>query len=405
MGRGRAAWLRLAVALLLAWVSLAAAALNISNAHSPFNPSRPARTHTRYIILHTTEGAAAGSLAKIKRYGEAHYVVSDNGHVYRVIDRSRIAYHAGRSMWDGQRDLDKFSIGIEVVGYHNRDITAAQYTALRELLEDLQSIYTIPDERVLTHSMVAYGAPNRWHKQSHRGRKRCGMCFAKRTTRLKLGLTKQPLSDPDVKAKRLIQADPYLASVLYGSASDQAAAEQSQGQDAFVISGKRTAWLIARDRAESADTRYLFPDGTSKRGNEISDWRAIPAGTRVSLGDSQSENAPEQVRHVNVVSPAQSIAGDEANVKSTIYFLPDGRVQQGHELSRAVLAALPVGTRVLVGYMHGGYITAKRSAHDICGPKWRAHTTLYRLADGSLQTGDQMDENAIPPRTMIFFPE
>jgi hypothetical protein len=22
--------------------------------------------------------------------------------------------------------------------------------------------------------MVAYGAPNRWHKKSHRGRKRCG---------------------------------------------------------------------------------------------------------------------------------------------------------------------------------------------------------------------------------------
>ena len=145
-----------------------AGALRISNRYSPENRNRALRQLTRYIILHTTEGPARGSLAKVRRNGECHYFVGLDGQVYRVIHRNRVALHAGRSMWQGKTDLDQCSLGIEVVGYHNRDINAAQYRALKDLLADLQRIYKIPDDRVLTHSMVAYGAPNQWHARSHR---------------------------------------------------------------------------------------------------------------------------------------------------------------------------------------------------------------------------------------------
>ena len=69
---------------------------------------------------------------------------------------------------------------------------------------------------MLTHSQVAYGAPNKWQPRSHRGRKRCGMMFAMPSVRSKLNLTARPAFDPDVKAGRLVVGDAYLAQVLYG---------------------------------------------------------------------------------------------------------------------------------------------------------------------------------------------
>ena len=163
-------------------VSLAAN-LNIRSRYSPKNSQRPQRPQTRYIVLHTTEGQESGSFRKIWDRGEAHYFVNPKGGVTRIIHKSKIATHAGRSMWEGRGPIDNYAIGIEVVGYHNKDLTSAQYTALHELLRQLKKIYSIPDERIVTHSMVAYGRPNRFHPYKHRGRKRCGMIFARADVR------------------------------------------------------------------------------------------------------------------------------------------------------------------------------------------------------------------------------
>jgi N-acetyl-anhydromuramyl-L-alanine amidase AmpD len=133
----RAIELTLAAGLLIPQVfstpsSAETKSLSISNRFSPLNRKRPFRPETRYIILHTTEGAEEGSLRKVQRYGETHYFVTTSGKVYRIIDRNRIATHAGRSMWEGRSNLDNCSIGIEVVGTCDHDITPAQYEALAE---------------------------------------------------------------------------------------------------------------------------------------------------------------------------------------------------------------------------------------------------------------------------------
>jgi N-acetylmuramoyl-L-alanine amidase len=396
------AWLGAVVVL---GAALSASALVISNAYSPRNSKRPNRTTTRYVVLHTTEGALTGSLNKVKRYGEAHYLVAPNGHVYRVVDQRRVAFHAGRSMWHGKTNLDTVSIGIEVVGYHNKSITAAQLLAIKELVSQLQRVYAITDERVLTHSMVAYGSPNRWHRRSHRGRKRCGMLFASYDLRVKLGLTSQPRRDPDVDAGRLVVADPYLQKMLYGSAHEQdEAVRHFEAADTHVISAGRSPWDIARERARSAETTYIFPDGSRKQGNEITNWRAIPPGTKLLLGGGKSEGASEGVLVVGRDGESASeIAGDEARRVTTIYFLEDGRVRQGNECSTKELARLPKGTRLLVGYVNGGYVTSKRPVSEICGQKWNFESTYYRFPDGSLRRGSTVSDGAIPPRTMVFF--
>lgn len=392
----------LLLALLAAQI---ASALQFRDYYSPLNKERAPRRETRYILLHTTEAPAKGSLEELYRYGEAHYMVDTSGLVYRLIDRARVARHAGRSMWEGLSNLDDYAIGVEVVGYHNQTITPAQITALRELLDQLKGLYGVPDQNVIPHSMVAYGAPNRWHKRSHRGRKRCGMLFAKRSLREQLGLKRQPLFDPDVKAGRLVNADPYLALALFGSAREQTTATAHfSGDDAFTIAPGRSAWDIARDQYRSGETLYRFPDGSEMRGDQVKNWKTIPAGTRVVLATAQRENEVEGLLAVGPDSGSVSdLAGDEILAPTTIFFLADGRVRQGNDLTRAQVDALPDGTRLLVGYVHGGYVTAKRKAFDICGAKWNAPTTYYRLSDGRVLAGDAVRADGIPPMTMVFF--
>ncbi len=399
-------------AVLVAWCVLAlvlaesALGLEVSNYHSPRNRHRPIRPFTRYIVLHTTEGPKPGSLAKIRRNGEAHYFVDTRGKVFRIIDKGRIATHAGRSMWDGRTNLDNYSVGIEVVGYHNRDLTRAQYGAVKELVGQLQRLYKIPDERVLCHAMVAYGVPNRWHRHSHRGRKRCGMLFARRPVRLKLGLTRQPTFDPDVKRGRLVVADPYLAKVLYGTARDQnTASARFSVADASVISATRSAWDIARERYNSPSTTYILPNGTKRTGDSVKDWRKIPAGTRVNIATGDAVSGAFEGFHTagKGGASARDLAGDEGGASSTIYFFPSGMIRRGDELTAGVRGRLPAGTRVLVGYVYGGYVTAKRSAYTICGKSWNYPSTYYRFPDGTIKVGDSIEQNAIPKNTLLFF--
>ena len=412
--------LLLAGGLLAAPVPIAASALSISDRLSPLNAKRPVRPQTRYIVLHTTEGGTAGSLRKVRRYGEAHYFVTPSGEVYRIIDRQRIATHAGRSMWEGRSTLDNYAIGIEVVGYCDRDLTAAQYAALKELLRQLKSVYRISDKDILTHSMVAYGRPNRFHPKNHRGRKRCGMIFARSDVRRRLGIGPAATRDADVEAGRLAVADPELQRFLYaGGAARPAASLAPPAADGgpppasssgpMVISQGVNAWRIARDKYDDPATVYIFPNGTRLKGNEVRDWDRIPAGTRVEFEEgAEREQEFEGFQEIGKDGRTlRDIAGDLAAEPTTIYFFPSGLVRTGAELARTpslkrLLQASPPGTRVLVGYIYGGHVRAGRPASRIAGRKWNYPSTFYRLPNGRILSGDEVDDKAIPARTLIF---
>ena len=222
---GRGARTGALLALALVFASLRVLAIDASNRfRSPRNPERRIRASTELIVLHTTEAPARSSLNKVSDRGECHFCVTEDGSVYRIVDRDREAFHAGRSMWNGKEDVDKFSVGIECVGHHDKAMPPAQIRAIRTLVKELQSMYGLGDHRVVCHSHVAYGAPNKWHRYRHRGRKRCGMLFAMPSVRRQLDLKTRPAYDPDVRAGRLKQADPYLQKVLYGNVDTMAAA-------------------------------------------------------------------------------------------------------------------------------------------------------------------------------------
>ncbi len=216
-----------------------AAALDISNRYrSPRNPERKVRTATTLIILHTTEAPARSSLNKVSDRGECHFCVTEEGSIYAIVDRDREAFHAGRSMWCGKEDVDKYSVGIECVGYHDKPMPMIQLKAIAALVKELQRMYKLPDQAVIAHSHVAYGAPNKWQKRKHRGRKRCGMLFATRTIRQILNLKARPAVDRDVRAGRLAVGDPYLEKVLYSNV-DYLAKNYSVKMPATPVASKK----------------------------------------------------------------------------------------------------------------------------------------------------------------------
>lgn len=91
----------------------------------------------------------------------AHYVVGEDGRVWRLIDEERRAWHAGVSWWAGESDINSRAIGIEISnpghshGY--RPFPEPQMRAVSALCRDILSRHRIPAHRVLGHSDVAPG--------------------------------------------------------------------------------------------------------------------------------------------------------------------------------------------------------------------------------------------------------
>jgi len=267
---------------------------SIVDFRSRLNPkyNKIIRKKTKYIIVHTSELGLRTTLrvvSKGKRLrdgqrtdgGHAHYVIARSGRTYRILDKKYVADHAGRSMWNGETDLSKISIGIELVGYHYASISEKQYRSAGILTALLQDVYGLYDRSVLTHSQIAYGLPNRWFKEDHRGRKRC----AKNFIRAKAELGSTWPYDPDVRAGRLV-ADAQLAEVFYGRHEMNPRLEKAN-----IISRRNTAWSIAGEDYDSTTTVYKFPNGRRYSGDQIADevgWDQIPAKTVVLLNHESS---------------------------------------------------------------------------------------------------------------------
>ena len=245
---------RVGIAMILVMlISPSAFAINASTRYrSPRNPERRVRSSTELIVLPTTEAPARSSLNKLSDRGEAHFCVTEEGDVYAIVDRDRVAFPAGRSMWNGKEDVDNFSIGIECVGYHDKPMSMVQLVAIRNLVKDLKAMYRIPDERVLCHSHVAYGSPNKWQKRKHRGRKRCGMLFAMPSVRRVLELKSRPAFDADTRAGRLVVGDDYLRGILYGKTDTMLAAYRPPATPKPTAAAKPKTSIAAKPAAPAA---------------------------------------------------------------------------------------------------------------------------------------------------------
>ena len=121
-----------------------------------FNERRPA-----YVVLHHTSNdrvdRALRTLTDPVREVSAHYVVARDGKVYQLVDERHRAWHAGRSQWSSDFDLNSSSIGIELDNSGDEPFPGAQIDALLRLLADVQARYRIPAPNFLGHADVSPG--------------------------------------------------------------------------------------------------------------------------------------------------------------------------------------------------------------------------------------------------------
>src|SRR4029078_193077 len=71
------------------------------------------------IVLHYTGmPSAEGALDRLtspEAQVSCHYLVDEEGSIYRLVDEDKRAWHAGKSRWRGVTDVNSASIGIEIV--------------------------------------------------------------------------------------------------------------------------------------------------------------------------------------------------------------------------------------------------------------------------------------------------
>jgi len=130
---------------------------------SPNHGDRKDGRRVDTIVLHYTGMRHAdAALELLKAAGSevsCHYFVHEDGRIVQLVQESQRAWHAGKSSWAGETDINSCSIGIEIVnpghdhGYP--PFPKRQIAAVTALCRSILTRHSIPSTRVLAHSDVA----------------------------------------------------------------------------------------------------------------------------------------------------------------------------------------------------------------------------------------------------------
>lgn len=115
------------------------------------------------IVLHYTGmRTGAEALARMRDSDakvSAHYMVEEDGEIFRLVDEGERAWHAGVASWKGERDINARSVGIEIVNpgheFGYRDFSEAQIDAVIALIKDIRTRHDVSAAMVLGHADVA----------------------------------------------------------------------------------------------------------------------------------------------------------------------------------------------------------------------------------------------------------
>jgi hypothetical protein len=161
------------------YLAFAAARSGGSHDRTPDKAQDEARTTPAGIVYHTTESLQApfvpGQNGKLKQVGESlldyvkrkkayNFVIDRFGRVYRVVQETDAAEHAGYSVWSDEKwlyvNLNESFIGVSVEtqtypGQMEAAVTSAQIRATAMLTEMLRSRYNIAAGNCVTHAQVS----------------------------------------------------------------------------------------------------------------------------------------------------------------------------------------------------------------------------------------------------------
>lgn len=130
--------------------------------------SLQAKSHSsrvEVLVLHYTSLGNEASLHVLTEQNvSSHYLITDETppKVYRLVDESRRAWHAGQSQWYEKTGLNATSIGIEIVNAGKQGnawsaYSPAQIDMLVLLLQDLISRHQIEPRNIVGHSDISIG--------------------------------------------------------------------------------------------------------------------------------------------------------------------------------------------------------------------------------------------------------
>ncbi len=130
---------------------------------SPNFEGRPHGAAVKYVVLHYTgmqSGAAAlQRLCEPASKVSAHYVVEEDGRMFKLVEETKRAWHAGKGFWRGSRDVNSVSIGIEIVNpgheFGYRAFPKAQMEAVKALCADIKERHKLPPSAFIGHSDIA----------------------------------------------------------------------------------------------------------------------------------------------------------------------------------------------------------------------------------------------------------
>ena len=124
--------------------------------------TRSNKTITVIIIHYTGMQSERESLKRLispKSKVSCHYLIRRNGVIFRLVNDRNIAWHAGKSKWGKYNNLNKNSIGIELVNkghkFGYQAFTKTQILNLVKLCKKLKKKYKIKKQFILGHSDIA----------------------------------------------------------------------------------------------------------------------------------------------------------------------------------------------------------------------------------------------------------
>ncbi len=142
--------------------------LPIINQPSPNFNERHSGVIPSLVVLHYTDvetiKEALDILTDPTREVSSHYLIDTDGCVYRLVEETKRAWHAGPSHWRGLENINHYSIGIELQNYgyefYKKHLRWPPYTpelmkSLVALIKDIQTRYPIEINNIVGHNHIA----------------------------------------------------------------------------------------------------------------------------------------------------------------------------------------------------------------------------------------------------------
>ncbi len=157
---------RTSLILVTALLAGCASGPRIDTSHTSVNQD----SRVQFLVIHFTNEDFPSSLKTLTEAGSrpvsSHYLVRDDPPaVYRLVDESRRAWHAGVSSWRRNAPLNASSIGIEIVNAGEKgsppgelvfhEYPGAQIDAVVALVKDIVKRHDIRPENIVGHSDIA----------------------------------------------------------------------------------------------------------------------------------------------------------------------------------------------------------------------------------------------------------